>query len=663
MGYIALYRQWRPSSFADVVGQKQVTETLKKAIRTDKVAHAYLFSGPRGTGKTSTARIFAKALNCPHVVEEEPCNCCAVCEHISSGESLDVTEVDAASNRSIEDIRNLRETVKFMPVEGKKKIFIIDEVHMLTMEAFNALLKTLEEPPAHVVFILATTEPTKIPMTILSRCQRFAFHRITIQDIAERLLVVAKGSGLALTPEAARLLAIQSDGGMRDALSLLDQCAGMMQGVIDEEGVRSLLGLVGCEWLLSFADGIIQNQPAVVLQALHQVLEQGKEPTQVLMELLEHLRALMLVKTMADSDMLASYSDCMEKLKAQGQAIEAPRLYAMMGILQEALMTARVSPMPRVAVEAGLLTAANTQGQGSLDDLARRIQRLEEQAYSVPQEVLDRLSAVELAVSKGAVGPLSGGPAVRESAAIQGKAAVLNRDVGIAPSSSGSGRMRDFITPPMRKEVVKKPVMHKEEPIVPVDSTSSVGTSKVPLVACEDGSICVEPKLYGNLWTRVITMIKEQKKAVVASCMTQGQLVYVGDGRCIVTFKAPFMAERASKVDYRRYVEHAIGILTGQSYQMKALLAGDSEATMYVERAGHTKPLGERKEGKESSSESEEGEAVKKSSVLSVQERENGDFSGKVVRLEDLSPDAEETKSIKKLIETVGNCTIYEENV
>ena len=256
MAYIALYRKWRPKSFSDVVGQKQVTEILQKAICLDKIAHAYLFSGPRGTGKTSMAKIFARAINCEHEQNGNPCNTCSICTQIIEGDSLDVVEIDAASNRSIEDIRTLRETIKFLPAEGRKKIYIIDEVHMLTIEAFNALLKTLEEPPSHVIFILATTEPERIPITILSRCQRYEFHRISSDDIMSRLLYIAKEENISLTVEAARLLAVQAEGGMRDALSMLDQCVGNGTQYIDDNMVRQVLGLLGKEWIFSLSTAI-----------------------------------------------------------------------------------------------------------------------------------------------------------------------------------------------------------------------------------------------------------------------------------------------------------------------------------------------------------------------------------------------------------------------
>lgn len=548
MAYIALYRKWRPKSFEDVVGQSHITQTLQKAIDTDKVAHAYLFSGPRGTGKTSTAKIFARAMNCVHGPTSHPCNECEVCRHIMSGESLDVVEIDAASNRSIEDIRTLRETIKFMPAEGHKKIYIIDEVHMLTTEAFNALLKTLEEPPSHVIFILATTEPERIPMTILSRCQRYEFRRITSHDIAERLLYVAGQEHIDITKGAAHILAVQADGGMRDALSMLDQCVSNATGTIDEALVRSLLGLIGKDWLFTMADAIFNGKGDVIIKGVDDVIRMGKEPIVILTEVLEHLRAIMLYQAAPKSDTLSAYDDSMKELGAQAKAVDPMQVFAILQQIQTALLAAKTSPAPRVAVEMGLLMASRratpqmgTQGTDT--------------AVSVPTALMDRLTKLEQEVQTLRQGQTA--EPVYEAPAVY------------TPPPS-----------PPQPMPVPEPVAESVEaiPAPPPKAVKPTAPAK-PVVFAQ----------FQQVWKQVCQILKRDKKLAINSCVQSARVVYIGAGKVIIAFNKPFLVKRANKEDYFHVIDRALDQILGGTNHMQAFLEGDDELRDY-EQANHTPP-------------------------------------------------------------------------
>ena len=364
MAYIALYRKWRPGTFHDLVGQDAISRTLASAIASGRIGHAYLFSGPRGTGKTSTAKILAKSLNCEHGPTAEPCGACEACRRIADGSSMDVFEIDAASNRGIDEIRDLREKVKFAPVDGRYKVYIIDEVHMLTAEAFNALLKTLEEPPAHVVFILATTEAHKVPATIQSRCQRFDFRRITVEEIRGRLAYVAKESGIEAEEEALALIAVQADGGMRDALSILDQCSAVAGGRVTADGVSRVLGLIGHAWIFRMTRAIAAGRSQEVLTELAALVQGGKDLKQVLVELSLHLRSLMIFQAAGTVGEMDLYAETEEVLKEQGTLFSEGQLMRMIRCLHEALAALKWSPQPRITVEVALLRLA----QGKLDE-------------------------------------------------------------------------------------------------------------------------------------------------------------------------------------------------------------------------------------------------------------------------------------------------------
>lgn len=361
MAYTALYREWRPQSFDDVVGQSHVTRTLRNALSGGRLGHAYLLSGPRGTGKTTIAKILAKAANCRKAPAPEPCNDCDSCRRISQGLSMDVIEIDAASNRGIDEIRDLREKVKYSPAETKYKVYIIDEVHMLTPEAFNALLKTLEEPPAHVIFILATTEPHKIPLTITSRCQRFDFHRLSVQEIVSRLKEVCQKHGLDVEAAALNLVARQAEGAMRDALSLLDQVMAFCdRGQVTLEDTLLVLGSAPGEILQCIAAAVARGDTGRCLQLVEEISLQGKDLRQFTRDLLGHFRNLLLCRISGSSDSFAQDSDLpMSELAALASLFSENDLTSVIRALAQLESDLRWATQPRLLLEVALIRLAS----------------------------------------------------------------------------------------------------------------------------------------------------------------------------------------------------------------------------------------------------------------------------------------------------------------
>jgi len=377
MSYTALYRKYRPRVFEEVVGQEHVTITLKNQIMDDRITHAYLFAGIRGTGKTSTAKIFARSVNCLQTIDGNPCNSCSVCNKAISGNLMDIIEIDAASNRGVDEIRDLREKVKYPPSTGKYRVYIVDEVHMLTVEAFNALLKTLEEPPSHVIFILATTEPHRLPPTILSRCQRFDFKRISVEDIVNRLKHVGEQAGIEVDEEAVELIARNADGALRDALSMLDQCLAFQRGNrLTFDRVISILGMAPFEFLIKMSEGIVNSNTVSCIQLLNNAVDEGKDIGQLFKDLIYHFRDLLIIKT-SDVSLVAATGERAKVLKNLSEKMEVNTLIRIINVLSEAETKAKWASQPRIYLEVSIVKLCQPSMDASLEGIKDRILRLE----------------------------------------------------------------------------------------------------------------------------------------------------------------------------------------------------------------------------------------------------------------------------------------------
>ncbi|HPZ08880.1 MAG TPA: DNA polymerase III subunit gamma/tau [Candidatus Eremiobacteraeota bacterium] len=379
MSFVSLYRKWRSQSFDEIVGQIHVTQTLKNAIEHDRIAHAYLFCGPRGTGKTSTARILAKSLNCERGPTPNPCNKCDTCNQISQGSALDVIEIDAASNRGINEIRELREKVKYAPTRGRYKVYIVDEVHMLTKEAFNALLKTLEEPPKHVIFVLATTEPYKILSTILSRCQRFDFKRISINDTMKHLREISKKEDLNISDSALNLIASTSEGSLRDALSILDQLISFSGRNIKLDDVVIVMGSVSEQVLLKLADCVVNQDTPRILTLTRKLVEEGKDINQLIKEFIKYLRDLLVVKICPDHKELVDRTPAtIRELERQAKNITLTRLMNIIKILTDLKEQLTRDSQWHIQMEIACLRICQRSIDKSPDVMEERLTELEE---------------------------------------------------------------------------------------------------------------------------------------------------------------------------------------------------------------------------------------------------------------------------------------------
>ena len=503
--YQALYRKWRPERFADVVGQQHITDTLRAQLRSGHLSHAYLFTGTRGTGKTTCAKILARAVNCTNLQNGDPCGQCAACRGIADGSILDVVEIDAASNNGVDNIRDIREETRYTPATVAKRVYIIDEVHMLSQGAFNALLKTLEEPPAHVLFILATTEIHKVPATILSRCQRFDFRRIAPQDIQHRLQEIADAEGIPLTESGAALISRMADGALRDALSLLDRTAAGAMGAIDEETVASSVGILAGDSTVGLMNRLLDNDVSAVVQMLGESYNAGRELGSVLDQLLGLIRDMLLVQT-SRGDVTGMLSPAYSTAEVGQLADRVPgsRLIAYANVLQETLMR-----MPRAAnrrIEAELCMVRLCQLQADdYDTLSGRVEALEE-------TVKHGISAA-------------------------------------APVNHRSATPEDDDVPPLPDDA---------------DAPPDVEETGAPTEKEKPKPIKLES---GPQWMKVVQELRNRVSVMEFAQMTFAKGIFHGK-TLLVVCDDPFTCELCSKEAVRKAIAEAAQVVTGQAYRV-----------------------------------------------------------------------------------------------
>ena len=559
MAYQTLYLRWRPSSFDTLVGQAPVKQALMNALSSGRIAHAYLFTGPRGTGKTTTARIFAKALNCQNGPTNHPCGECLNCRQITDGSALDVQELDAASNRGVDDIKNLNKNADFAPVNCRYKVYIIDEAHMLTTEACNALLKTLEEPPEHVVFILATTEPQKILPTIHSRCQRFDFHPITQEEIVAHLQKVAEGSDIKAEKEALELIAAASEGGMRDALSLLEQC-GVMAEKVTAETVRSVRGIIGREILRELVGAVGQREVASALTIFDRLLMQGKDISQILIELSGYMRALLLYRATPEYQPIY-VTDTAEELAKLAKLYTGERILAAQEIIHQAMNELRFTTRGRVTAEMCLYDLCREDNR-TLKTLAARVNQLEREMAALKAGGLTAAVSQEPAVIAAPAETRKEKPAevakVKPTEVINTKPAETTK---AKPTEASKVKAAEPVEKPVLEEmkVAASPAGNNPSAIPPVVP----GNTDVP--GAGNGSSNQGYTPYAGdwatgdeYWTRTMEILKAERKQSIAACASHGYVMAYENQTLIVGFKMKYLCERLQKPDYREVVEDVL---------------------------------------------------------------------------------------------------------
>ncbi len=515
MSYIVYARKYRPTTFDEIVGQDHIAATLKNAVRMGKVAHAYLFSGPRGIGKTTTARILAKALNCEKPSGVNPCNKCASCGEISSGTSMDVIEIDGASNRGIDEVRELRENVKFSPTRGKYKLYIIDEVHMLTPEAFNALLKTLEEPPPHVKFVFATTRPDKVLSTVSSRCQRFDFHRISTQDIAAKLKMISGKESITADEEALYAIARHADGSLRDAESILDQLATLRRGKINREDVAAALGRVSEGLLGRFADILAERDAQGALLFVDRILKDGKDLSFFLASLIEYFRNLLIAAICGKpEDLIDLAPDTVRQLRERAERFSRDELLYIMSVLSGTGESIRRSASVRPIFELAVVKIAHRASMTGLEELVARVEGL--------RKKLEKEGNHGFVPDDRRQGAKTGtGPSERS---LNRRDQSPDNSRGVEQGGLQAGRAADGD--------VSVPAEGRQEGSIPSGDAHSGSAHSEPAAATAPD---IEITRLEEIWPTFLTVLRS-KKMSVASYLLEGEISSCGDGAITLGF-------------------------------------------------------------------------------------------------------------------------------
>lgn len=552
MSYMALYRKWRPSSFEDVKGQDPVVQTLKNQITSDRIGHAYLFCGTRGTGKTSIAKIYARAVNCEHPIDGSPCNQCASCRSILEGSSMNVVEIDAASNNGVENIRDIREQVQYPPTEGKYRVYIIDEVHMLSIGAFNALLKTLEEPPSYVIFILATTEVHKIPITILSRCQRYDFKRISLETIADRLRELTQAEQIQAEDKALMYIAKAADGSLRDALSLLDQCVAFHYGrLLTYENALEVLGAVDSSVFSRMFNAVTEGRTRDCITELEEIVIQGRELGQFVTDFIWYLRNLLLVQSADDPEGLVDLSEeNLKQLKEDCTRADGNTLMRYIRVFSDLSNQLRYASQKRVLLEVALIRLTHPAMEPDLDSVLQRIHQLEEQLEDIEAR---GIGAGQAAYGAAAYGTSDGQPT----------------GVSVFPGSMPSGASGFSGQPSAGPDPAGGQLS-----AAPAVLSSPAETVSLPKAQLEDLN------LIRNEWAKIVRSIGGGARSYLRDTMVEPG----GEGCLTIVFLDSMSYDMGKRPTVIGELERKVEAAYGKSIYFKTRLAGRGERldTIYV---------------------------------------------------------------------------------